>query len=401
MRFPYPVFAGTDQVSFNLIKALSENNEVTLISHVRSKENIADVPILKNYCKEVITVQFPNPKTFLGRLWKRFKREFLLFFCLIPREFSDYTSKELGKVIKKKLKEEKYDFVQIEYFYAGKYQKYIKDAISVILSNDAYFITAYQIFKFKKRLKSKIVSFFEYLAIKRYELKMYKKFNWVFFISKKDEEIIKELIPGLTKTRVIPLGFEIKDNFKGEEEIKKSLIFVGGMRAYFNIDAMLFFCKDIFPLIEKEVPDVKLYIVGESPGEAIKSLSLKNNIFVTGSVPDVKPFINKCEIFIAPLRIGTGIKTKIIEALACGKPIVTTSICVQGLEVENGKHIIIADEPESFAKKVIELLKNSNMRKELSRNAQKLFYERYELNSVKNKIQKIYSDILMHERAGA
>ena len=393
MRFPYPPFAGTDHVSFNLIKALSEKNEITLICHVRSKENLNDVPVLEKYCKEIIPVFFPTPKNLLGSLWKRFKREFFLFFCLIPRDVSDCTSKEIGKVIKRKLKEEKFDLVQIEYFYAAKYIKYIKNAVKTILSNDAFFITQKQMLKYSKGLKAKIVNFFEFQATKRYELKMYKKFDWVFFISSKDEEIIKKHIR-LTKTKVIPIGFEYDEEFENFEIEKGSLIFVGGMRAYFNIDSVLYFCKDILPLIEKEIPEVKLYIVGESPQNEIKNLSYRGNIIVTGSVPDVKTFIRKSEVYVAPLRIGTGIKTKIIEALACAKPIVTTSIGVQGLEFENGKNIIVADDPKDFANNVIDLLKNPVKRKELSENARKLFCEHYHLTSVKSKIQDIYSSLI-------
>ena len=170
------------------------------------------------------------------------------------------------------------------------------------------------------------------------------------------------------------------------------------MQAYFNIDAMLYFCKDILPLIKEEIPDVKLYIVGYSPRDEIRKLLENENIIITGSVPDVLPYIKKTEVYIAPLRIGTGIKTKIIEALACAKPIVTTSIGIQGLQVENGKNIIVADGPKDFAQKTIRLLKDSNMRKELSKNARELFEKNYKLSSVKNKIQKVYSDVISEEK---
>ena len=393
MRFPYPPFAGTDHISLNLIKALSEKHEITLICHIRSEDNVKDVPFLERYCR-VIPVLFPNPKTFLQKLLKRFKRDFLLFLFLVPRDVPDNTSKEIEKCIKKILSEEEFDLVQIEYFYAAKYLKYIKNSIKVILSNDAYFLTIYQIYKFEKRLWKKLVLFWEYLAVKKYELRMYKKFDWIFFISKKDEKIIKNMIPGLNKTKVIPIGFEIEVDFNKEEEKKRSLIFVGGMRAYFNIDAMLYFCNDILPLIEKEIPEVKLYIVGENPGSKITSLSSRGNIIVTGSVPDVKKYIKTSEVYVAPLRIGTGIKTKIIEAIACSKAIVTTSVGVQGLKFENGENIIVADDPIDFANNVIVLLKNPLRRKKLSENARKLFCEHYKLESVKSKIQDVYSNLI-------
>ena len=100
------------------------------------------------------------------------------------------------------------------------------------------------------------------------------------------------------------------------------------------------------------------------------------------------------EVYVAPLRIGTGIKTKIIEAMACAKAIVTTSVGVQGLEFEDEKNIIVADDPVDFANNVIELLKNPLKRKKLSENARKLFCEQYDLKSVKRKIQDVYSNLI-------
>src|SRR3972149_9785458 len=140
MRFPYPPFAGTDHVSFNLIKALSEKHEITLVCHVRSKNNIENVPVLEKYCK-VIPVLLQPSNSFLNKLWKKIKREILLFFFLIPRDVSDNTSQEIERIIKKTLSEESFDLVQIEYFYAAKYLKYVINSRSIILSNDAYFVT--------------------------------------------------------------------------------------------------------------------------------------------------------------------------------------------------------------------------------------------------------------------
>lgn len=395
MRFPFPLKSGTDNVSYNLIKAVAEKHKVTLISHNRSDSRDDDVEELKKCGVKIILIKFPVPQGFLRRALMRLKREFLLFFCLIPREVTDNTSKAIENIIRKKLREEQFDLIQIEYWYAGKYSKFIRYGLSSLIAHDAFFITAEQNVKFQKGLKSKIVRFIEYLSIKRYELKIIKSFDHVLFISKHDAEIFKKYIPGLNSAKVLPLGFNYPIWDENEKEIENNtLIFVGSMMASFNIDAMVYFCRDIFPIIEKEIPTVRLYIVGESQKEEITSLSLRGNIFITGSVGDVMPFIKKSAVYVAPLRIGTGIKTKIIEAMACAKPIVTTSVGVQGLEFEDGKNIIVADDPKDFADNVIDLLKNPVKRKEFSENARKLFCEHYRLTSVKSKIQDVYSSLI-------
>jgi len=394
MRLPFPLTAGTDHVSYNLIKSVAEKHDVTLISHSRSEGSEA-IEGLNRFGVKTILVDFPALNGLLMKTFNRLKREFLLFFCLIPREVTDNTSKSIEKVIKRKLKEEEFDLVQIEYWFAGKYRKYIKKSLSSLIVHDAFFITAEQNVKFQKGLKSKIVGFIEYLSIKRYELKIIKSFDHVLFISKHDAEIFKKYIPGLNSAKILPLGFNYPVWDENEKEIENNtLIFVGSMMAYFNVDAMLYFCNDVLPSIEKEVPEVKLYIVGENPQNEIKSLASRGNIIVTGSVTDVKDFIKMSEVYVAPLRIGTGIKTKIIEAMACAKAIVTTSVGVQGLEFENGENIIVADDPADFANNVIELLRNPLKRKKLSENARKLFYQHYHLTSVKSKIQDVYSSLI-------
>ncbi|RMF95622.1 MAG: hypothetical protein D6734_05220, partial [Candidatus Schekmanbacteria bacterium] len=248
MRFPYPVFAGTDHVSYNLIKALSKDYEVSLICHVRSEENLRDVPELKKYCKEVITARYPSYSTFFQKLWKKIKREFLLFFYFVPRDVTDNVSSEIEKKIKSHLKENHYDIVQIEYFYAWKFVKYVKGSTSIMLSNDAYYETIRQIAKEEKSLIKKMIRYFEYIVTKRYELKAYKNFDWVFFISSKDLDIVKKSIK-VEKFKVIPVAMDIDDGEEENDIEKDTMVFVGGMQAFFNRDAVLYFCRDIFPLV--------------------------------------------------------------------------------------------------------------------------------------------------------
>lgn len=389
MRFPYPIFSGTDHVSFNLIKALSEEHEVSLICHVRSDENIKDIAVLKQYCKEVIVARYPDIKTVWQRIWKKIKREFFFLFCLVPRDVIDNISTEIEKKIKDHLSSNKYDIVQIEYFYAAKYRKYIKNSMSIILSNDAYYETVRQFYLYEKNIIKKAVRFFEYIVTKRYELRAYKLFDWVFFISKDDLKII-ERDNILKQTRVIPVAMEACQTSKEYKIVPYSMVFVGGMQALFNRDAVIYFCRDIYPLIRSEIPEVTFTIVGSSPGEDILEFAKEPGITVTGSVQDVVPYVSKAAIYVAPLRIGTGIKTKILEAMSMKKAIVTTSMGIQGLSVENGKELFIEDDRISFARRVIELLREPEKCKVIGLKAAEYFDKKHNVASIKSDILDAY-----------
>lgn len=392
MRFPYPVFAGTDHVSYNLIKSLSKEYEVSLICHVRSEDNIKDIPELKKYCKNIITARYPSERNIFQRAWNKIKREFLFLFCLIPRDVTDNVTPEIGRIIKSHLKDNRYDIVQIEYFYAWKYVKYIKNSTSVILSNDAYFETVRQICRYENNLVKKAIRYFEYLVTRRYELKAYTNFDWVFFISFNDMNIVKRCSE-LEKFKLIPVAMEFDCRETGVSVGKNTMVFVGGMQAFFNRDAVFYFCKEIFPLILSKNTEARFVIVGSTRGTGIKKLDSSPNITVTGAVPDVKPYIEKSALYVAPLRIGTGIKTKILEAMALGKAVITTSVGVQGLNVENNVHICVEDDPVEFAGKVLEMLNNPELCRKIGQRAKDYFDENHNYESASKKILQVYKSI--------
>ena len=136
-----------------------------------------------------------------------------------------------------------------------------------------------------------------------------------------------------------------------------SILFVGNFLYYPNIDAALYFCKDIFPLILREVPNARLFIVGNSPPPEIQALGAQNKskVVITGYVYSLYPFYKSAKVVICPLRIGGGIKVKILEAVRAGKAIVSTSVGAQGLNIEN-QLLCISDKVSDFANYVIRFL---------------------------------------------
>jgi glycosyltransferase involved in cell wall biosynthesis len=170
---------------------------------------------------------------------------------------------------------------------------------------------------------------------------------------------------------VVPNGTDTKFFKPNNGEVaENSVLWIGHMDVHTNKDAVLYFWKDIYPILKRKYPQVKMTFVGTAPPKEIADAAQKDpQVRATGFVDDIRPYIDEAAIMVVPIRIGSGTRLKILDAMAMGKAIVSTSVGCEGLNVNDEKDILIADEPEDFANKAIDLLKNSNKRIALEKNA--------------------------------
>jgi len=165
------------------------------------------------------------------------------------------------------------------------------------------------------------------------------------------------------------------------------------MRYRPNIDAALFMVNEVLPLIRKKKPDVVFSIVGAGPSDEVLQLA-GPNVVVTGEVPDVRPYALAAGLLVVPLRMGSGTRLKVLEGLSLAKPMVTTSLGCEGIEVENNKHLLIADDAESFAQAVITVLDDSNLAASLGTAGRALVEAKYSWVTIVDVIEKFYERLL-------
>jgi glycosyltransferase involved in cell wall biosynthesis len=210
--------------------------------------------------------------------------------------------------------------------------------------------------------------------LRKFEQLASLKFGGVVCVSDEDCKLMKQDY-GLTNILgSVPTGVDIEyfrpDNRAPEDGL---IIFVGSMDWMPNIDAVQYFAEEIYPLIKKRRPNVRFAVVGRKPAESVKALTRKDSsIIVTGTVDDVRPWMDKARVMVVPLRAGGGTRIKIYEAMAQGTPVVSTSIGAEGLVVKNNENILIADNPEDFANATLKLLDNDTIAKEIAKNAREL-----------------------------
>ena len=163
---------------------------------------------------------------------------------------------------------------------------------------------------------------------------------------------------------------------------------------YPNEDAVAFFADEVLPRIQEKIPDVAFSIVGGNPSGRVQKLAERNGVVVTGRVPEIKPYFAEATVFVVPLRIGSGTRLKILEALAMGKAIVSTSVGAEGLDLKNGEEIFIADEPNAFADAVTRLLTDVQLRRRTGENGRTRVERDYDWRRIGEKLHAVYAKIV-------
>ncbi len=234
----------------------------------------------------------------------------------------------------------------------------------------------------------------EFRKLLRFEERMWKKFNVVIACSKTERRIIEERINHrnvIVADNGVNTAYFDPDSFPHE---RNALVYTGQIGWHPNEDALVYFTNEIFPLIKKGVPNVTFTIVGEKPSRRIKELAAKDSsIQITGFVEDVRPYMGTAAVFVVPLRIGSGTRLKILEAMSMKKAIVSTSIGCEGLEVEDGKHLLVRDDPNQFAEAVVGLLQDDTRRHELGEQGRRLVEQRYDWSKVFGGLDVVFAKI--------
>jgi glycosyltransferase involved in cell wall biosynthesis len=194
-------------------------------------------------------------------------------------------------------------------------------------------------------------------------------------VSEQEKQLLSRNVPCQIPVEVIPNCISLSDYQEVKENPQQgTLIFTGSFRYQPNYDAMIWFLTDVFPLIQTEIPDVKLIITGDHANLPLPGLS---GVTLTGFVKDIRPLVARSTVSIVPIRHGGGTRLKILEAMALHTPVVSTSKGAEGLAVTQGKDILIADSPMEFAKAVCRLIFEPELRDKLVENAHQLIVEKY------------------------
>lgn len=377
-RLPYPPLKGDQLRAFYIIKHLHKRgHKISLLSFIENEREMAWRQKLMEYCEVVETVLLPKWKSYLNMIFGLFSK--------IPFQVKFYYSREMFDAVRDMSAKNSCDVVHFIFSRMMSYAKVV-ERIPVVMDHvDAYSMNMERKFN-RERGFRKAISYYEWKRMKRYERSNHSLFNYSVVASRIDREYLNneriEIIPnGVDQERFAPVR-------RGKDI---DLIFTGNMGYFPNKDAVLYFCQEIFPLILERRPESTFYIVGTDPSPKIRKLADGKNIFVTGYVNDMKDYLNRSLVSVCPIKAGSGIQNKVLEAMANVVPIVATSYAIGGISADNGKEVFIADKPEEFAENVLKLLGDKKLRERLSLNGRRLVEQEYSWDVSAVKFEDVYN----------
>jgi len=387
---PYPAIDGGRIRVSNLLYHLCKIHKVTFLCFVASQSDEKGLQYLRDIGAEVIGVKWNYSSPFTNF--------FLLKSAFKPITIAKYYSRRMQKILNSLLKSRNFDILHFEMLHTGQYLQNLKldQQIKTILDQQNIdSVIWHRLAQTELSYFRRIAFYWQYRSFLKYETYLCKRFDRCLCVSEEDMKSLIEICPDIS-AEVIPNGVD-PDYFTPSEiaEDENQLVFTGSMDWQPNEDAVLFFCQHIFPIIKSELPHIRFFIVGSNPTGRVLDLRNIEGVNVTGLVDDVRPYIAESAVYVVPLRIGGGTRLKILQALAMKKAIVSTSVGYEGLDLEPDRDLIVSDEPGDFAARVIQLLRDKEMRKNLGENGRNLILRKYDWKSIASKLSSVYEDTIL------
>ena len=374
-RLPYPPNKGEKIRTFHQIQQLAKRHTIHLCSFVDDPDDLPYVAALRKHCASVEVVFRSNaPTVFLtaAAFLRRLPFSVLLFY-----------RKAFANKVMKKLATERFDCVFVSSSSMAQYARFAPDLPKVIDFIDVD-CEKWRLYAQYHSFPRAMIYRLEAERLARYEEQAAHGFDRCILVSEEERRVFQERVNG-RPVSVISNGVDL-DYFSPSGSAYRhasqpAIVFTGVMDYFPNIDAVRYFCQDVFPLVRNSAPEAQFYIVGRNPTREVKALKNYPNVIVTGTVPDVRPYLARATVCVAPLRIARGVQNKILESMAIGVPVVGTAESFKGIAATESDGIRIAKDPRSFAEHVVAFLRtDATLRGQIGRQARRYIehYHRWE-----------------------
>ena len=395
-QLPYPPHQGTSLRNLHMLKALAQEHDITLLSFTEGGR-AEDLSILKTY--GVVLPPIPAPeRTQITRLKQ-------LFSASLPDVAQRLISPQYADALADVLRNGEFDAVQVEGIELASYIEQVKaqaPGISVILDcHNAETELQRRARAIDLRAPARWpAALYSTIQIKRlagFEAWAMHNSDAVIAVSEADRQYLSALMPsGADDIKVIPNTIDVAEYDPrpgGKDELAFDLVFTGKMDYRPNIDGVLWFADAVWPRLRESVPSITWAVVGQRPHTRLDVLRSKPGITITGFVPHIQPYLASSSIYIVPLRIGSGTRLKILEAMAAGLPIVSSPIGAEGFDIEDGREMILAESPEEWVGSILSLLANEDRRSAIGAAARN-FAAKYDWRAIASPLNELYSRML-------
>ncbi len=356
-RFPFPPKRGGKIRPFNMIRHLAQRHQVTVASLARSEAEARDGQGIAPHCHrfEVVTV---NNTVQALRMVARLP-------TLRPSSFGYFYSAELAAQIRRLVSAERFDLIFVHCSSVAPYVSDVEGPFKILDFGDMD-SQKWLEYAHYKAFPLSAGYWLEGRKLEREEKRLARKFNLCTATTRAEWETLESYGTG-TPADWFPNGVDSKAFSPGDEPYDPDTIsFIGRMDYYPNQECMFDFCANTLPLLKSRRPDIKLIIVGADPSPAIRKLGEIPGVTVTGSVPEVQPYVRKSALMVAPLNIARGTQNKILEAMAMGVPVVTSGTAAGGVDALDREHFLVANSPAEYAAAILRIIEDPTERSRLA-----------------------------------
>lgn len=377
--------------SYNILRELVREHSVTFFSFYAAHQNDSHANLKQIFDRVVsVPLSLPMPKS---------RAEMLDYGIRLlssqPYFITKYCRAEVRRRLRSLLQAETYDVIVCDFVSPAGVIPWDSGIPKVLFTHNVEAVIWQRHYEVATNPLWKAISWWEWRKTAAAEQRYLRLADKVLAVSEIDRDTFATFLD-TRKITVIPTGVDV-DYFQPLpiEEIPDSLVFTGSMDWLPNEDAIFYFVEAILPLIKQQRPSISLEVVGRNPSRKLQGLvGTEKSVHLTGWVEDIRPFLARGSVCIVPLRIGGGTRLKIFEAMAMGKAVVSTAVGAEGLPVQTGQNILLADTPDDFAASVVSLLRDTSQRRRLRTAARRLVLENYSWRKVAETFSRVLQDVL-------
>ncbi|HEY3857983.1 MAG TPA: glycosyltransferase family 4 protein [Gammaproteobacteria bacterium] len=370
----WPPNTGGRLRSLNMLSELAREHEVSVLTTHLPGEDSRELKRQLGQCKRVDSFPFAAPKFRDPRFPLMLVRSWL---TAMPVDIYKHRVPALRREVERRLAAGEVDLCIADFAVAAPNVPFGTAVPVVFFAHNVEYQILKRLARAQKSLLNRILLGIEWRKMRRYEATVCRQARLTVAVSPQDRDMLMA-DAGRAVIHDVSTGVDV-DYFKanGTPEDPAELVFTGSMDWHPNEDAIRHFIDEILPHIHREMPRAKLTVVGRNPSGSLRRSAEQAGVRVTGTVDDVRPYIDAAAVFVVPLRIGGGTRLKVFEALSMGKAVVSTGVGVEGLPLAPGEHYLKADDPQAFASAVVSLLRDPERRHALGEAGQRLTHERY------------------------
>jgi glycosyltransferase involved in cell wall biosynthesis len=391
---PWPLQGGGGIRIYHLLKEMARHgHEIVLLAGSPDPSASVD-PAVSSLCEEVRLFWVPQTGGLSAYFWSLFSNA--------PYPAAKFATPQYGEVWSGLVHSQDFDLIWVNFTIMGGVLATdpVKETVVVLEEHESQELV-WRDFAHQGSAGERVFAYLNLLKLRRFENRVLKHVQAVLSVSGMEADLMRRRVPPGVTVWTVPNGADTEyyQPIPLRQREANTILLSGNMSVKRNIDAVLWFVRGVLPKVRESLPEVRLLIVGASPAPEILALKRRPGIQVTGTVADMRDYHAKVRVAAAPYRFGAGTKLKVLEAMACGTPLVSTSVGCRGLDVVDSRHLLIADTEPEFADRVGRLLRDPKLAQSLATAARRLAEEEYSWSGIVGELEPKLLDLVGRRRA--